>query len=297
MRLLFVLFLVGYLALMPILKKSLAERPLSVKADYMPAAHVVRASTGEFSTLVASYTVLRTLFYFGQLFDLNQRNITKRPEYAQIYYNLVQALKLDPYNEDIYYFAQATFTWDVGRIRETNRLLEYGLKYRAQDWHLPFWIGFNNAYFLKDFEQAAKYFRMAAEITGDNLFTRLAARYYYESGREELGISFLETMLNSARDEQVRRVYQLRHDALVAARELRLAVEKYRKIKHILPDNLNDLVVSGFLAQIPDDPYGGSFYLDSNGQIRSSSKFSLDLESSFEEKVREFNAPDVLQEF
>lgn len=274
LRLFFCFIFVAYLAFLPGLHRSLQNRPLAVKAGYMPKAEILRMTSGEFSTLLADYAVVRTLFYFGTIFDLNQRNVTTRPEYAQMYHNLVQALKLDPYNQDIYYFAQATFTWDVGRIRETNKILEYGLNYRVWDWQLPFWLGFNHAYFLKQYDQAAVYFKKAAELSGNDLFTRLAARFYYEAGQEQLGIAFLDTMIQGARDERIRKLYQNRKDALVAVRSLREAVSRYQARFGHRPANLRSLVEAGLLEALPVDPYGGTFYLDEAGQVRSTSKFA-----------------------
>ena len=271
----FVLIFIGYLALMPVLRTSLAQRPVAVKAGYMPKGEVLRMISGEFNTLVANWSVVRTLFYFGSVFELNQRQITTQPAYGRMYSNLVQALKLDPYNQDIYYFSQATFTWDVGRIKETNKLLEYGMRYRPWDWQLPFWLGFNHAYFLKDYRDAAKYFKKAAELSGNSLFTKLAARYFYESGRGGLGIAFLDGMIKNAKDQKIRKIYTLRRNALVAAQVLRQAIEQYKHQHGAPPDTLQSLVAVGLIASIPEDPYGGDFYLDGSGDVRSTSKFSF----------------------
>ena len=274
-RTVFLLLLGGYVGLMPILAGSLASRPVAVKAGYVPSGDVLKIVAGEYRTLFADWTVVRTLFYFGTIFDLNQRNIVARPEYEQMYNNLVQALKLDPYNQDISYFSQAVFTWDVGRAKETNKLLDYGMKYRTWDWQLPFWAGFNSAYFMKDYQAAAGYFKKAAELSGNSLFTRLAARYFHEAGDDQLGIAFLETMIKSAKDDRVRKVYQTRLDALVAASQLRQAVAVYRQKYSRMPASLEDLVSAGVLNALPADPYGGSFYLDADGQVRTTSKFAF----------------------
>lgn len=274
-KIIFGLFFLAYFSLMPTLHSLLATRPLAVKSGYLPSGELLKIVTGEFRTLFSDWAVIRTLFYFGSIFELNQRNITTTPEYAQMYHNLVQALKLDPYNQDIYYFSQATFTWDVGRVNETNNLLEYGLKYRTWDWQLPFWLGFNNAYFLKNYDLAADHFKKAAELSGNSLFTRLAARFYSESGRDELGIAFLDTMIESARNDQVRQLYKIRRDALVAVQLLRTAMDNYQSIHGQKPEKLDKLTEAGLIDHIPVDPYGGNFYLDDLGQVRTTSKFAF----------------------
>lgn len=289
LRIFFIFLLLFYFFYVPYLHSFLNSRPIEVKAGFISDADILKTVTGEFRTIFADWTVIRTLFYFGSIFELNQRNIDATPEYAQMYHNLVQALKLDPYNQDIYYFSQATFTWDVGRVSETNKLLEYGLKYRTWDWQLPFWLGFNNAYFLENYDQAADYFKQAAELSGNSLFTKLAARFYYESGREELGIAFLETMIKGARNDQVRQLYQVRRDALVAVQQLRKALEQYQKKHGHNPQKLNELVEAGLIVALPLDPYGGTFYLDDQGQIRTTSKLAFSSQSTDNSRSQDDN--------
>lgn len=170
MRLLATLsFLVMLALFLPSVSEHLSSRPLQVKANCWPDSHVVKMISGEYRTVLADWSVVETLFYFGTLVeaDRDQQNI--RPDYRQMYNNLVLALKLDPYNLDAYYFTQAIFTWDAGRIHETNRMLDYGIKYRTWDWQLPFWAGFNTSYFLKDYAAAAEYFQQAAVLSGKPL--------------------------------------------------------------------------------------------------------------------------------
>lgn len=274
-RVFFVILLVSYLGLMPPMTEALLNRPVSVKAGRMPSGEVLKVTLGEYRTLVADWMIVRTLFYFGTIFELNDHNVTSRPEYGQMYNNLTQALKLDPYNLDAYYFSQAIFTWDVGKIVEVNRLLDYGMKYRTWDWQLPFWAGFNSAYFLKEYNSAAIYFKKAAELSKNSLFTNLAARYFHESGQDELGILFLDTMMQSAKDKNVRDLYEIRKNALIAISQIKKAAYEYEKKFGNTPKILDNLVESGFLTKIPEDPYGGVFYFDEQGGIQTTSKLTF----------------------
>jgi len=175
---------------------------------------------------------------------------------------------------DTYYFMQAAFTWELGRARDVNKVLAYGMKYRTWDYQLPFYIGFNSAFFLKDYNKAAVNMKRAAELSGNQLYTTLAARYFYESGQTDLGIAFLETMEKEAKDKDVRRVYELRLNALHAVKSLENSVGKFRTMFNRLPADLNELVVSKIISNIPADPYGGKFYLDPDGKIRTTSKLA-----------------------
>lgn len=267
--------LLAFAWLAPMVSRQLWQRPVAIKAGHLPRGEVLRLVSGEYAPLVASGAVIRTLFYFGAVLEKNQNNLLVEPEYRQMYHNLAQALKLDPYNQDAYYFSQAVFTWGLGRIRETNQLLDHGMKYRTWDWQLPFWAGFNRAYFLKDSAAAAPYFEQAARLSGNPTFANLAARYHAEAGQEVLGLAFLRGMMASARNERARQLYRTRYQALEALHQLRQAVIAYQQRHGRLPKRLTDLVTAGILPALPSDPYGGAFYLDEAGQVQTSSKLSF----------------------
>lgn len=253
----------------------LAERPIAIKLGYTPAAEVQRLLAGEHRLALSEMSVIRVLFYFGSLVEKWKNQVMLPPEYFNMYKTVETAVKLDPYNMDAYYFAQSAFTWEVGRAREVNALLDYGMKYRTDDWYLPYFAGFNSAFFLQEYEQAAQYMERAAQLSGKPLFAQLAARYFYESGRTQLGVAYLQGMIEQERDPQQKRVYKLRLDALVVTRTIEEALDEWRQGHDNDPQNIAELYSAGLLAQVPEDPYGGEFFIDEEGRVRTTSKFAL----------------------
>lgn len=275
-RLLFVLFIVCYAFCIVPFASYMKNRPVVVKLGYVPSAEVLRVVVGDQKLLVAHAAVVKVLVYFGALVEnLNKTKLVVPAEYLNMYKTLQTAVKLDPYNSDSYYFTQAAFTWDVGRAKEVNQMLDYGMRYRTWDYMLPFFAGFNSAYFLKQYEPAAHYLKKAAEISGNPLLTTLAARYYYESDKSKLGIDFLKMMEKGAKDEQTRKLYRLRRTALQAVITIQSAVSQFKKQNGRLPGGLDDLIEYGTLGRLPEDPYGGRFYLDNSGNVRTTSKFAF----------------------
>lgn len=273
---LFFVFVVAYAFLIIPFTGYLKGRPFAEKLGYLPEAEALKLTVGDQRYLLAEWTVLRVMTYYGSLFEKRAEKAAARPEYADMSRMLATAGKLDPYNMDAYYFAQAAFTWEVGWARDVNKFLIYGMKYRSWDWYLPFFVGFNDAYFLKDYKDAAHYMQIAAKLSGEPLFANLAARYYYEAGLTDLGILFIDTMEKGAKDEKVRKLYDLRKRALLAVKTISAAVTRYReKYGGRLPADLTELVRSGILPVIPADPYGGTFYITDKGSVRSTSKFAF----------------------
>ena len=270
----FILILISYLAVVIPFTAYLKNRPIAVKLGYMPEARIIKPVVGDQRYLIAELYVLKVLFYYGSLVEKNQNTLVVPPEYYNMYKTLESAVVLDPYNMDAYYFTQAAFTWELRRAKDVNAMLKYGMKYRTWDYLLPYYAGFNAAYFLHDYKTGAKFMKRAAELSGNPLFTTLASRYFYEAGENELGILFLDTMTKGAKDKKIKKVYELREKALLAAQFLENGVVKFKKTHRRLPKDLKELVVSGIIPKLPRDPYGGSFYLDSAGKIRSTSKFA-----------------------
>jgi tetratricopeptide (TPR) repeat protein len=273
-RLLFAGLVLVYALLIIPFADHMKNRPVEVKLGYLPHPQVLKAASGEHGPTLAGFVMTRVLFYFGTIIQKVQENIIIRPEFLNMYKTLQGIVHLDPHNMDAYYFAQAAFTWELGRVNEVNHLLKQGLVARPWDPWLPFYLGFNYAYFMKDYQQAAPYMQRAAELSGNPLFANLAARYFYESEQSAFGLAFLETMIRDSKDQAIRKSYEMRRDALLAVITIEQAIGAYRSSSGTIPDNLSALVRSGLLPELPHDPYGGSFYLDARGKVRTTSKFA-----------------------
>ncbi len=277
MRKLFLVFMITLAAIIIFLPKFADEvkhRPIYGKLGYVPKGKVYKAVAGEFRWFLGEYYTFRSITYFGTKVKGVLEGRSEDIEYYNLYKTIETAVILNPYHEDAYYFAQAVFTWGLGRVREVNRILEYVFKYRYWDFQIPFFLGFNYGYFLKNYEKAAEYFKIAAELSGVPFYATLSARYFYESGRTKFGIMFLGGIIKQTRNESIRRLYEKRLKALKAIYFLEQAVEEFKSKFGRVPEDINDLLKSGIVDHIPEDPYGGSFYLDEDGKVRTTSKMT-----------------------
>ena len=251
------------------------NKPFAEKVGYVPKGEVLNYISADQKQFVASTLVMKVLFYFGSLTEKTDKKVDIPVDYQAMSRTIHAAVKVDPYNMDAYYFAQAILVWDVGQIQLANNLLEYGMKYRTWDFYLPFFAGFNYAYFLKDYEKAAKYYKIAGDLSGAELYTNLAGRYFFESGQSDLAIAYLSTMEKSARNDSIRRAFRTRLQAIRQGKLIEVARDRFLKENGHLPASVEELLRKGYLVQPPVDPYGGKFYLESDGKVRSTSKFAF----------------------
>jgi hypothetical protein len=264
---------VVYAALLLPFTRHLRQRPFLEKVGYVPQPFILQTLAADQRYAMAAGLVFNVLAYYGTLVEKNLFGVDIPPDYSTMQTTLITASRLDPYNMDIYYFAQS-MAWNSNKTRETTELLEYGMRYRDWDFYLPFFAGFNYAYFLKDYAAAAPHFATAARLSGSDLFTRLASRYMYEAGQTGLAIDYLTAMIQSSKNEAIKKPFQTRHAALLEVRRIEQARDAFRQKTGRLPKSIVELQDAGVLAPPPGDPYGGEFYLDPDGTVRTTSKFA-----------------------
>jgi tetratricopeptide (TPR) repeat protein len=252
------------------------HKPIEEKLGYLPSIDVLRYASADHKELMGASLVMKVVMYYGGIIEKNLSNvIVQPPDYQRMSGILHGAVKLDPYNMDAYYMAQSFLTWEVKQYKLANDLLDYGMKYRTWDWMLPLFAGFNCAYFMKDFNNASEYYKRAGELSGNPLYFSLAGRYMQESGQTDLAIAYLTAIVKGERNQAVKNNYQIRLAAFKEVRRIERARDRFKVAKGVLPTAVEQLMQSGFLAPPPVDPYGGTFYLEPDGKVATTSKFAF----------------------
>jgi hypothetical protein len=248
------------------------DLPLPDDHGYVLPGPLLRLITGEFRGLAADFCFLQGLVAYGRTMEQDLSEEEKHRAWQRVYRLLDAGTDLDPYFFDPYYFANASLSRNPAMVPKINAMLEKGLDHRDWDWMLPFFLGFNHFYYLHDNVKAAEYLMMGAQRPGAMpLLATLAARLAYEGNRTENAIVFLRGMISRTENEQTRELYRTRLETLEKIHYLEQAVAAYRQRVGRAPSNLVDLLVGGIIVSIPEDPYGGVFYLAKDGSVQSTS--------------------------
>lgn len=246
-------------------------KPAEARLGYFPPAPVIKALIADQYQFMSQVITLECLFYFGGLLE-EKRQV---PEWQRLYQALLTSTRLDPYNMDAYYFAQAVLTSEPRMIPRLVELLEYGFAHRPWDWYLPFFLSFDYAFFLKDYNKAGEYLAKVAQLKPEiKWYATLAARYFYEGGSTALALAYLKEMIPTARNEAIKKRMITRAEAFERILRIEKAVLAYTNRFQTEPRKIEDLVEAGLLERIPEDPYGGYFYLDKQGKVRTTSKLA-----------------------
>lgn len=271
---LLVFLITGYILIFPAMERSrIPVKSMQARGMILPAP-VVKLISLEFKTVVANFLFARASQYFGGKIELRQSATID--DLKWFYRNILVIIELDPYLEDPYYFGNAFLSWDAGRYNEANQLLQKGSDARVWDWQFPFFIGFNKFYFLHDSKGGAEYLSIAAQRPNAPTFLpTLAARLYNKAGKTENAINFLIAFWQNEKDERIKKQYEIRLDALKKLLLLERAVLTYKKKTGKVPRSVQALIQAGIIKNIPEDPYGGKFYVTKNGSIMTTSNLAF----------------------
>jgi hypothetical protein len=207
--------------------------------------------------------------------------VVRDQDYQWLYHALDVVTTLDPQYLYAYDVGGTVLAELAGRYDLSNQLLEKGLKPNSQSWRLPFLLGFNHFFHLGQPREAADYMARAGGTRGKlhegpppPYIPRLASRLYAQGKSPDVAIEFLKAMLSQTTEPLIREQLQRRIRRVELERDLQqleAAAQGYKQVNGRYPLSLRDLVTSGLLAAISEEPYGGHYLYDSEtGEVSSS---------------------------
>lgn len=172
------------------------ETRTALGEDFVPAPHLVDLGSMGFDALLADY-------YWLQAIQVAGSHDTIGEDAAGHLGKLIDVVTtVNPHVGHPYRFAAVWMTHSYEQVQDANRLLERAIEYHAEDWRNYFYLGFNQFYYLGDFEGAAATLELAAGLPGSPIYlSRLVARLKSERGDIELAEVFLRELLESTIDE------------------------------------------------------------------------------------------------
>jgi tetratricopeptide (TPR) repeat protein len=239
------------------------ERPYDVAV--VPTPGTLRWLFPSHPTLAANLYWLRTVQYIGEQ-RTAQRGWDRLLPLAEL------VTDLDP-RHGYAYQVTSTILSAVGRVAESNRILEKGMRNVPDRYILPYHRAFNAFYYERDFAAAGRFAEIAARTPGapEHLRQNVLA-YYVKGSRADLAVRYLEHSLATAQDDESRKAISAQLDTArfeQVAAVVDAAIERYRSSFGFPPITPWALVHDGFLAELPDDPAGGEWTIDGEGRARS----------------------------
>lgn len=268
------LFLIIY-AMLWCYVKDIRRSVLEVDyVEYTVPSKIVAPLSFEFKGIVSDFLFLKMITSIGDKIGKKKELTQNHSRYIQLTSDVIT--DLDPWFWDPYLFSSMTLAWGFGQYKEANDLLLKAKKYRTKDYKPPYYVGFNYFYFLKDNETASGYLMEASRLPGSPPYlVQLASRLSVYSAKHHTAILFLNEMLKNENNQNNAEQIKIRIKVLKIMDELESDVKKYHNKNKRYPGALSELVVEGFIKNIPNDPYGGEFYILENGRVYTTSEMRM----------------------
>jgi tetratricopeptide (TPR) repeat protein len=259
----------------PLMEKAVSLKPKSVERGEVPVLSYKKLllSFPTFNQAVADLIYVYNAYLVGG--SVSGKRSLNCKEWERLVKNEEVAVKLDPYNFDLYYFLGAYLPWQVrrceGLVEKVNAVLKEGLG-KVVDWRIPFFIGFNYFYFLGSKVEGAEYLKRASSMKGSPKYLKLLIpRLYAQSGRLDFAVAVTAEELKRAKDEKLKEELQKRLEALLEIKRLQELVNLYRRRFGVCPPSLRALIEVGLIRRLPKDPYGGKFVLKEGCKVWTTS--------------------------
>jgi len=213
------------------LHRGLVQRrgrlPPEQDLHYLPEPTALRAMSLGYTELAADLIWLRQVIYFGD-------QLTSRGDFRYADRYLRTAIALDPNFRRLYAWAGIAYSASGlpvtnAMVRQSNDMLEMGLRRFPNDWELNFMLGVNYLHELKTTDErqkqawrfkGAEHIRRAALAGGGAPWLPvLVATVLTRGGETQAAIRHLEEILLTTEDEAVRthvtnKLMQLRREAV-----------------------------------------------------------------------------------
>ena len=255
------LLILGSLAIL-LVSKVEQQRPPSTRAEelsYLPNGKYLRVAALGYAQVVADLLWLKVVQHYG--------DGAETTEGFQWAYHAVDVLTdVDPTFAFAYQATGVMLTVWGHLPHESAAILAKGVRNNPHVWELPFFLAYDYYYELRQPKAAAEYLRMAAALpNAPEYLPKLAARMMVESGETGAALEFLQRLYQQTQDDTLRQALEFRMREVVAERDLQFlegGIQRYKERYGRFPRTLQDLVTGEIIAEIPAEPLGGEYRLD-----------------------------------
>ena len=149
------------------------------------------------------------------------------------------------------------------------KLLDKGIILNPDEWRLPFMKGFIYYIYLRQYQNAARFFVLSAKKPHAPDMARRFAAFIYFKKISKLDIAFsLWYEIYKNTKNSVERETAARNLTEIGAEKLQQVVDKFINSKGRIPISLDELIKQGFIDKIPELFAGKRYYIDEEGKVR-----------------------------
>lgn len=249
---------------------TLRNRNVDEELQYLPNEKLLNHFTVGMGSVIADVLWVRCINYTATHFRGDGR-------YLWLNHMCNMITRLDPHFVAAYRYGGMFLASVKADDDASIRLLQQGMRNNPYAWELPYEIAMtwllNRGTWPNARTEAARYLGMAvATGRAPHRLAELAAAIQQTQNLDDVERAMWESNLDSddkfMRDLATRKLIEL--ELRLTCRNFNKAADTYRTQHGTPPKQLDDLVQAGLLSTIPQDPLGGTFFIDAGGTVQSS---------------------------
>lgn len=251
---------------------------------YLPSAKYVKFATLGYDNFVSHIIWFNTQSYFGKHYKSD-----KDYRWLQDMCNVVT--DLNPNTHHTFEFCAMMLAWSAQDPSASNSILSKAISIHPQKWLYWYLRGFNSFYFLGNKQEAKEDLIAASKLPNApvQMLSSIAARLMVSEQDTTSAITFLKSIIQNTQDETVKSALAERLKQAYLTNHIQFLtsmVNRFETMHGRKPTDIEELISSGLITQLPQEPFGGHYILDKNtGHIKSSSgkselKFSLNTQKN-----------------
>lgn len=246
-----------------------AEQQHQLEVLLLPSGKALRLLSLGYENAFADLLWFKTISYFGKHYRSDQ-------DYRWFGHMCDLVSSLDARRKHVYEFCGTLLAWEAQAPEKALALLNRAVGIFPDYWRFYYLRGFTYMYFLEDEQKAKEDFVFAAKLPDVPPFVaRMAAKKIANLQDPRSAVTFLTEIITQSKDPyQVKalqkRLKESRYEADLQA--LDQAVQIFKQREQRAPRDLQELQTAGIIGSVPQDPFGGTYYLDADsGEAKSSS--------------------------
>lgn len=233
---------------------------------YFPSGYALRTLSVGYHTPLADAVWLRFIQYYGEHRMTDAR--------FELMYHILDILTtLDPKFLYSYTLGALMLTHDAQRPDQAEALLRKGMYLNPNEWRIPFTYGFINYIFLKEYRVAQTYFRLASiKPDAPDMPKRWYAFItYLKLGDLRTSLALWTDLYNNSNnpeEKEIALIYMKNIKMRIDIDFLNEKIDAFTARMGHPPETIRELITSGLVQQIPEEPHGESYYIR-NGKALS----------------------------
>lgn len=236
---------------------------------YLPDVEAIKFISFGYRNAASHFMWFKTISYFGEHFSTDR-------DLRWLKHMCFLTLELDPQSRHAYQFCSNMLSWEADDPNGAVEILNKAVTNFPDEWLFLYLRGFTKHYFLKDNAGARDDFVASShKNNAPSLVMRLAAKQLAQLNTPDAAIEFLSGMLATEKDKRAREALLGRLKEAVRSRDigkLDQAVEIFAARTGSKPRHLDELVSSGIVTKVENDPFGGTYLIDeTSGKVSSTS--------------------------